>query len=232
MERPTDQLKEWEWIEQYWAGRLSEPENAFFEQLMKTDDRFSHEVASLRDGVEALETARMEQHIRQRLHQLRNTDQRRLLRVRWLGVGVGLAAACLAFFLFVFLKPVALPGYENDWEMIRNLSGTYRTNSADSLTRHRKQAFDQFFEAQAFFVEGQSASAARQFERVLTYPNLRPYFRETVEWHLVVCYVKTSQFDRARELYDHLSDKTAYDISPLDRWHLGWQIRLGRWFGR
>lgn len=232
MERPTDQLHEWEWIERYWAGQLPAAEKAFFEQLMTEDARFAQEAASLRHGVDMLETARMEQHIRQSLRRLHDTDRRtRLTRVRWFGVGGGLVAACVGVLLFLSFRSVTLPGYENDWEVIRDLRGAYRTDSTDHLSLVRKQTFDLFFEAQALLSEGQPGPAAQRFEQVLNFPNLRPYFREAVQWHLVVCYLKAGQPGKARELYGQVKDKEAYDIGLIDRWQIGWKIWLSGWAG-
>ncbi|MBO0950917.1 tetratricopeptide repeat protein [Fibrella forsythiae] len=223
MERPTGQENEWEWIERYWTGQLPAAEKVFFEQVMNEDPRFAQEVASLQYGLKAMETIHMEQHIRQTLQQLHTSGrQQQLTRTRWISWGGGLAAACLAALLILFVKPVRLPGYENDWEVIRDLNSQYQADSTDQ----RKQAFDLFFEAQALYSEGQSGPAAHRFEQVLNFTRLRPYFREAVQWHLVVCYLNTGQPEKAKDIYNQLKGKDAYDVGLVDRWQIGWRIWL------
>lgn len=232
MKRPTDQLGEWEWIEEYWAGRLSPEEKAFFERIMEEDPRFAEEVASLKDGVKRLNEARMEQHIRHTLRRLQETDrQTKQIRLGWVSWAGVLAAACVGFLLMLSFKPIVLPGYENDWEVIRDLRGDYRADSTDHFSLRRKQAFDLFFEAQALLSEGQPSQAAQRFEQVLNFPNLRPYFRESVQWHLVVCYLKSGQTTKATDVYSQVKNTNVYDIGRLSRWQIGWQIWLSHWFG-
>ena len=223
MERPIGQANEWEWIDRYWSGQLPPEEKAFFEQTMQLDPRFAQEAATLREGIVMMETIHLERHIRQTLRQLREADRRPLqIRVRCLQVGGGVLAACLALLLLLFARPIQLPGYENDWEVIRALSNDYPARPVDP----RQQAFDQFFDAQALFSEGRLIAAAQRFEQVLRYPNLRPYFREAVQWHLVMCYLKTDQPVKAEAVYKQVKDKKAYDINPLDRWQIGCRVWL------
>lgn len=232
MKKPAGQLEEWEWIERYWTGQLSAPEHTFFEQAMQEDDRLAQEANALRFGIRAVDEARIEANARQTLNRLRQTERRRRqILIRWGTVAGSLTAACVAFVLYLAYAPIALPSRESDPGVLRDFRGQYRADSTDQLSLRQKQTFDLFFEGQAYLTEGQPQMAAQRFERVLTVSAIRPYFREAAQWHLIICYLKTAQPDKAEQLYSQLGQTEDYDIGWLERWKIWWHLQRLTWFG-
>lgn len=233
MKKPAGQLEEWEWIERYWSGQLSATEQAFFEQMMQEDDRLAQEANDLHFGVLAVNEARIEANARQTLSRLQQAGRRRRQGLIWWGTAAGaLAAACVAFVCYLAYAPVALPLRESDPGVLRDFWGQYRADSTDQLSLRQKQTFDLFFEGQAYLAEGQPRRAAKRFERVLTVREIRPYFREAAQWHLVICYLKTARPDKARELYNQLGQTEDYEMSRLERWKVWWHLQRLTWFGQ
>ena len=226
MKRPEKKLEEWEWIEKYWSGRLSPEENLFFEKEMKENDQFAGEAESLRYGVQLFEEARFEENAKQTLRRLQQTGRNRRKLTRLLSLTAGFAsAACIAFALYLSYAPLKLPAQENDLSILRDFRNKFQSDSTNGLSMAKKQSFDVFFEGQSFLAEGETRLAQARFEKVLSYPDLRPYFKESVKWHLVICYLKNDQIEKASKTYDDLRQSREYSIPPLERWKIWWHLK-------
>ncbi|GAB4015105.1 hypothetical protein GCM10028808_39540 [Spirosoma migulaei] len=232
MKKPASQLEEWEWIERYWLGQLSADEKTFFEKMMQEDDRLARDANSLQFSIQQVEEARINAHARQTIERLQQTDRRQQRMVFQLVRFVGMAAAaCVAFVLYLAFAPIALPQKDIDRSVLREFRQKYRLDSTDHLSFRQKQAFDRFYEGQSYLSEGQPQLAAKRFEEVLMFPELRPYFQEAAQWHLVICYLKTGQVTRAQRLYTNLEQADQYEMERLERWKIWWHLRRLAWFG-
>lgn len=232
MEKPIEQLEEWEWIERYWLDQLTPSERGFFEKLMQDDDRLAQEATSLRFGIQLVEEARIQANARQTIQQLRQADQRkRQTVVRWVVFAGVAAAACIACVVYLAFAPIALPARENDLDVLREFRHQYYADSTDRLSLRQKQVFDRFFEGQSSLTEGQPQLAVKRFEEVLAVPELRPYFREAAGWHLLISYLKTNQVAKAEKLYTELEAADEYGMPRLERWKIWWHLQHLAWFG-
>ncbi|MCF0060600.1 hypothetical protein MUK70_15255 [Dyadobacter chenwenxiniae] len=232
MKRPVGQLEEWEWIEKYWSGKLSHDEKLFFEKEMKENEDFAREAKSLRPGIQLLEEVRFEKNARHILEKLRDEgrSRRKVTRIFTLTSSFA-AAACIAFILFLAYSPLRLPAQENDLSILRDFRAKYKADSTNNLSLAKKQAFDLFFEGQSYLAEGESQLAQQRFEKVLGYSDLRPYFKEAAQWHLVICYLKNSQTEKANETYHELQDSKEYSVPAIERWKIWWHLKRSQWTG-
>lgn len=232
MKRPVGQLNEWEWIEKYWSGKMSPEEKNFFEKEMERDHDFAREAESLRDGVRLLEEARFEENARRTLARLSDETRNRRKNTRVLTLSFGLsAAACVAFALFLSYAPLQLPAQENDLSILRDFRNKFKTDSTNNLTLIKKQAFDLFFEGQSYLAEGQSQLAQQRFEKVLTYNDLRPYFKEAAQWHLVLCYIKNNELEKADATYSQLGNSREYKVDTIEKWKVWLHLKRLQWTG-
>ena len=129
------------------------------------------------------------------------------------------AAACVIFILYASLSVVQLPGSENDLTIVRDID-------PEVLSPVQKNAFDHFYAGQSHISEGQFNAAVLDFEAVLKIPNLRPYFEQATQWHLIVAQLKSGQVDKAKQLYQTLSNRKddVYPVGLLNKSKLWWQI--------
>lgn len=129
------------------------------------------------------------------------------------------AAACVIFVLYASLSMVQLPGSENDLTIVRDID-------PEVLSPVQKNAFDHFYAGQSHITEGQFNAAVLDFEAVLKTPNLRPYFEQATQWHLLVAQLKSGQTNKAKQLYQTLSSRQdrVYPIGFLNKSKLWWQI--------
>ncbi|MEA5461066.1 hypothetical protein VB796_18535 [Arcicella sp. LKC2W] len=129
------------------------------------------------------------------------------------------AAACLIFVLYASFSVVQLPGSENDLTIVRDID-------PEMLSPVQKNAFDHFYAGQSHISEGQFNAAVLDFEAVLKTPNLRPYFEQATQWHLLVAQLKSGQTDKAGLLYQTLNNQkdTVYPVGFLNKSKLWWQI--------
>jgi hypothetical protein len=129
------------------------------------------------------------------------------------------AAACVIFVLYASLSVVQLPGSENDLTIVRDID-------PEVLSPVQKNAFDHFYAGQSHISEGQFNAAVLDFEAVLKTPNLRPYFEQATQWHLMVAQLKSGQTDKAKQLYQTISNRKddVYPIGVLNKSKLWWQI--------
>ncbi|KQS33799.1 hypothetical protein [Dyadobacter sp. Leaf189] len=232
MKRPVGQLEEWEWIEKYWTGMLSHEEKLFFEKEMKEDEDFAREAQSLRAGILLLEEVRFEKNAKATLQKLTEESRSKRKNTRIIAMsGSFAAAACAAFILFLAYAPLRLPEQENDLSILRDFRTKFKADSTNDLSLAKKQAFDLFFEGQSYLAEGQSQLAQQRFERVLTYNNLRPYFKEAAQWHLVICYLKNEQTSKASETYEELQNSREYSVPAIERWKIWWHLKRSQWTG-
>jgi hypothetical protein len=230
MKRPVGQLEEWEWIEKYWSGKFSREEKLFFEKEMEENEDFAREAESLRLGIQLLEEARFEKNARQVLERLRDEGRTRRKIARTLTLtGSFAAAACIAFILFLAYSPLSLPVQENDLSILRDYRTKFKADSTNDLSLAKKQAFDLFFEGQSYLAEGQSQLAQQRFEKVLAYSDLRPYFKEAAQWHLVICYIKNSEPEKANQTYQVLRDSREYSVPAIERWKIWWHLKRSQW---
>ncbi|RYC70046.1 tetratricopeptide repeat protein [Spirosoma sordidisoli] len=232
MKKPTGQLDEWDWIERYWSGQLTPTEKTLFEQLIRDDKRVAQEAEDLRFGVQLVDEVRIQTHARQTLYRIRQRRRQRWQRLSRTVIGAGcLAAACLAFILYLSYAPIVLSGQENDPGVLREWRGRYRMDTADQLSIRQQQAIDRFYEGQAYLVQGQAQLAAQRFEEVLSFQEIRPYFREVAQWHLIVCYLRTKELPKAEALYKQLDPHGEYEVGQLEQWKIWWHLQRLRLFG-
>jgi hypothetical protein len=130
-------------------------------------------------------------------------------------------AALIIIVLYLTFSPIVLSDSESDLTVTRGVE----TIQIDSL---QKKSFDYFFDGQSKMMEGQYFEASKKFELVLENTQLRPYFREATQWHLLIAYMKSKQVEKASNYYSQLKncELCEYEISTFNRWKIWWQIKL------
>lgn len=219
-----DDYQRLETIEQYFNGSLSADEMAKFENALNNDNVFSKEVSDYQKLTNMIKEITIEQNILATLDKLEQEESIIPLRkknslVNFFPYLSGLIAACLIFVLYASLSVVQLPGSENDLTIVRDVD-------VSILSPVEKKVFDNFYAGQSYLTEGQFQKAVQSFQVVLKNNNLRPYFKEATQWHLVLAYLRSGQIQEANDLYDELSSckDCVYPIGKIDKAKLWWQI--------
>lgn len=214
-------IPDWELIERYYAHTLPQTDRVRLEERMAVDPDFRAEAEAWQQSDRALRKLALSRLVRQTVRQ----ESHRLKWRKRIRLGVGaLTTVCVALCSILF-STVDIATYQQDLTLLRQM----RLDSAQRVPARtpRQQAFySDFFEGQAFLADGQPALAIPLFERVLAMPNLRPYFRQAVEWQLINAYLLAGQPENADTTYERLValGEPIYPIRDLDRWRVRWQI--------
>ena len=219
MKRPDNKLEEQEWIERYVLGKMAPDERLYFENEAHNDPKLRQEMKEFEHTQQLIEEALLEESALSTLRRLQASETKKgriIPFFRYFSVAAAVAA------LFVAYLSISMPDFpdsENDFTVVRSTNAT-------SMPPEQKKVFDEFFEGQAHIVEGQYVMAVRNFERVLESDDLRPYFREAAQWHLIVAYLKSGDLSRAQQLYKRFDNcvDCEYQVSPVNRWKIWWQI--------
>lgn len=219
-----DDYQRLETIERYFNGSLSADEMAQFENALNNDNVFSKEVSDYQKLTNMIKEITIEQNILATINKLEQEELIIPLRnknplVNFFPYLSGLIAACLIFVFYASLSVVQLPGSENDLTIVRDVD-------VSILSPVEKKVFDNFYAGQSYLTEGQFQKAVQSFQVVLKNNNLRPYFKEATQWHLVLAYLRSGQIQEANHLYNELSSckDCVYPIGKIDKAKLWWQI--------
>lgn len=216
MKRPTDKI---EWIERFVLGQMSPSERQYLENEMIRDPILKAEVEYEQEIHQMLQEALLEQQVRQTVQRLQKRE-RVFSKIYSVGFSISLGiAASLALLLYFSFSPIRFSILENDFTIVRGVDTT-------AMSNQRKIVFEQFFEGQAHLAEGQYLLAVRNFETVLQSNDLRPYFKEAAQWHLVVAYLKSGDIHRADQLFQTFSNCSdcEYDVGIFNRIKIQLQI--------
>jgi hypothetical protein len=221
MKRPTDKVEEQAWIERYLQGNMPHEEILFFENELTKDPELTHQMEQLKNIHQLLHEAFLQEQALNTLRELQLKERLRHKTFTFTRYVALAAAACIAFVAYLSFSMARFPDSENDLTVVRGAN-------TSSMPPEQRQVFDQFFEGQAHIVEGQYVLAVRNFETVLESNDLRPYFREAAEWHLIVAYLKSGDVSRAENLYKRFDDclECEYHVSAINRWKIWWQINV------
>lgn len=224
MNRPNDKYEEHEWIERYLSGDMAPEERVHFENEMQTDATLKNDVEKHKQAQDLIQEAFLAQRAVATLKKLQAQD-RQIIRI---GVyarrfATMLAAACVAFLVYLSVGTIRFPDSETDFTLIRGVE-------TDTVQTRQKYVFEQFFEGQSHITEGQYALAVKNFRQVLQSSDLRPYFKEAAQWHLALAYLKSGEADKAERIYNQFTDcdDCEYPVSTLNRWQIWWQIKLAQ----
>jgi len=220
MKRPDNKMEEHEWIERYALGRMSVEENLHFEDELKKDVQLAQELKELQETYRLIKEAFLEESAISTIQRLQADDSgisKTVPLYRYFFLAA--ASVTILFISYLSLSMPEFPDSENDFTVVRSTNAT-------TMPPDQRIIFDQFFEGQAHIVEGQYVMAVRNFEKVLESDNLRPYFREAAQWHLIVAYLKSGDLARAQQLYKRFEDcvECEYQVSSVNRWKIWWQI--------
>jgi hypothetical protein len=227
---PNDENSRIETIERFCLGKMTSEELAEFKAMQVENPTLLQEIADYQavltmikkvatenQVVNTLARLEVEEPIMVQPISLRNPKYFWRNKVK---IIVSLAsAACLIFVLYASLSAVQLPGSENDLTIVRDIDPSV-------LSPIQKSAFDHFFAGQSHISEGQFKAAVLDFEEVLKIPNLRPYFEQATQWHLVVAQLKSGEIDKAKQQYQKLTNcnECVYPIGFMNKSKLWWQI--------
>lgn len=223
MKRPIEKIEEQEWIERYLRNQMTAIERTHFEAELQKDANLMIDMEQQKDAYAMMQRAFLEMQVVNTVKQLQARQRRRtkiIVASRYLA---GLAAACITLFIYFSLSPAQFTTAENDFTVVRGANTT-------TMSPQQKIVFEQFFEGQAHIAEGQYLLAVRNFETVLQSEDIRPYFREAAQWHLIVAYLKSGDFARADHLYQrfvHCTD-CEYEVGFINRLKIKCQI----WWAR
>lgn len=216
-----------ELIDRILEGESGTSEQNVFEHRYKTEPAFAKKMDQTRAIREAVVRMGEESRLTQIINSASRIEKKRRIRIQRLKWGSSASiAAAAAFILFLAYTPITLPVRSQEIRVVRNLE---KTQQLDSLESDKKRIFGLFFEAQSYLAEGEARSAIVKLEDLNETKELRPYFREAVQWHLVVAHLKNGNAERAAHFYDLLDHPTEYRISLIDRWRAWWQLRRIRW---
>jgi hypothetical protein len=211
-----------ETIEQYCNGDLSPIERTEFETLCKSDTALANEVDEYKRIIELIKITSIEKNIKSTLAKLEQEELNKRPQI-WIKVLFpylsGVAAACVMFILYASLSLVQLPGSENDLTIVRDVDVTV-------LSPVEKKIFESFYDGQIYLTDGQFQKAVQNFQDVLKNTNIRPYFKEATQWHLILAYLKNNQAKDAKQLYDQMNncEDCVYPVGKLNKVKLWWQI--------
>ena len=137
----------------------------------------------------------------------------------WRSTLIGGIAACLAFLLYLSFGSIQLPPTDYDLQVMRDTDPI-------QMDTVQKVAFDAFFTGQAGMAEGKFNEATQHFEQVLKATQIRPYFREAAEWHLVVSCFKSGQYVKSEKYLTQLEacDACEYEVGRVEKWKVKWQL--------
>ncbi len=223
MERPRNPEEVTEWIDRYISGEMDGQECTHFEAAVLEDYDLAAQLEEQICARNLLEKVFQEERLRGQIRAFQKQEKKEVF-VRKLVKYT--AAACLVIMTglsFMITSMPVFPDSENDFTVIRG--------EDESVMRpDRKVVFDRFFDGQAHIAEGQYASAVKDFEQVLGEEDLRSYFREAAEWHLIVAYLKSGNLNKANDLYKQFNNCTGceYEVSKLNRWKIWLQIQCSR----
>lgn len=225
MKRPQNPEEITDWIDRYISGEMEDQERMHFEAAILEDYDLAAQLEEQVCARNLLEKVFQEERLRGQIRAFQRQEKREVL---FRTIVKYTAAACLIIMTglsFLVTSMPVFPDSENDFTVIRG--------EDESIMRpDRKVVFDRFFAGQAHIEEGQYASAVKDFEQVLEEQDLRSYFREAAEWHLVVAYLKSGSLSKANDLYKQFNNCTdcEYEVSRLNRWKIWLQIQYSRAF--
>ncbi len=226
-----DDYQRLETIEMYFNGGLSKADMEAFEYALENDTNFAKEVAEYQKITKMLKDVSIEKSILATLEKLEEEEpviihsKPKTTFINFRSVMTSLVAACLAFVLYSSFSAIQLPGSENDLTIVRDVDESV-------LSPTEKRVFDNFYAGQSYLTDGRFTKAAQSFQIVLKSNNLRPYFKQATQWHLVLAYLKSGQIKEADRLYDELSscDDCVYPIGKVNKAKLWWQILWAKVF--
>ncbi|GAA4439289.1 hypothetical protein GCM10023091_21250 [Ravibacter arvi] len=212
-----------DWIDQYLSDAMSCDERRHFEAAVLEDNGLAGQLEEQAVARNILHEVFTEEKLRNQIRILQRQERRWTIYrrvLKYAGAACVIAVSCLSFLLTSL--PV-FPDSENDFTVIRGAD--------ESVMRpDRRAVFDRFFAGQAHIAEGQYAAAVGDFETVLENQDLRSYFREAAEWHLVVAYLKSGSLSKADQLYRQFNEcqDCEYQVSKVNRWKIWLQIQYSR----
>ncbi len=218
---PQDEIERQEWLEAYWKKKLSQPEVEWLENAMGDDAMLAKEVQQIGKAMKTIQDAQVEQRMRDTLQLLRKKQPKPMPQPQpfWRYALLGGMAACVAFLLYLSFGSIQLPPTDYDLQVMRDTDPI-------QMDAVQKVAFDEFFAGQAGMAEGKYSEATQHFEQVLKATQIRPYFREAAEWHLVVSCFKSGQYVKAQKYLTQLEacDACEYEVSRVEMWKIKWQL--------
>lgn len=221
--KDNDKIEELYLIERHLQGKLSLAEEEVFNKKLAADDDFREDVHKTKQLYKDLEDLRAQKMMLKALDKVNAEEHSTIvgipIKIIKQSISLGLAA-CLIMSMFLINSPVNLPDTENDINVLREIDTT-------AFTPENRIVYKTFFDGQAHFVSGEYLLASMDFEKVLTINDLREYFKEAAQWHLVLSYYKSNQPNKAEKLYKSLSDcdDCEYQVAWLDKWKIWCQIQ-------
>ena len=211
-----------ELIDRYLDGACNEDELHLFEQRYEDDPVFAEKADAMRSIRDAMNYMHDEDRVRTLLSKIKKEKNRKAqFSRRFLRITGAAFATAASFVLFLADSPIRIPAKTQEIRVVRNLQNAYQN---DSLEIEKKKVFGLFFEAQSYLAEGELQPAILRLEELTEIKELRPYFREAVQWHLVVAHLKNGNPERAQLFYNQLNQPEEYPIPLIDRWKVWWQL--------
>lgn len=224
--RPTNQLKEWEWIEAYYRHELAPSERLLVEQEMVQDADFRQTVEQLSMADNALRTLGLEQTVRRAIGQelVMGKPQKRWRIGQLASLLVGLLLLGTGYLTF---SRVDLQNYRNDVALTQRYRDLGDDQPKTDLTPEQRTFYRDFFDAQAYMANGQPELSIANLEKLARADSLRPFFRQAIQWHLANAYLLSNQPTNAEATLKLLDQggELIYPINRVDRWKFWCQIR-------
>jgi hypothetical protein len=222
-----NEMDELETIERYLARKLAVKEQQVVEEKIRHDPNFAMKVENLRHITRLLHTAQVEQRAKTALNSL--YQQNRIRERRFLyqyRIGVGVVATCLLCLVYLALAPVNLPAITDD------LYTVHGSTLPDSESTKPKSVYAQLQTGQKALQNENYLLAINYLEKIQQVKDLRPYFREAVQWNLVLAYIKSNQPRNAERIYQSLQqlDNPEYPVDWTERYKLYVQIQRRKLF--
>jgi len=223
MNKPLNPGEITEWVDRYISGTMNKIEREHFEAALLDDYYLATQLEEQIQARELLDQLFLEERLRDQIREMQKNDRRKQVVQR---VSRYAAAAIVLFVctlsILINSNPV-FPDSENDFTVIRGADETV-------ILPDRKMVFDHFFAGQAHLAEGEYSLAVKNFEQVLKEEDIRPYFKEAAQWHLVLAYLKNGNLEKADSVYTQFKncDECVYQVSDLNRFKIWLQIHYAR----
>ncbi len=217
--RPLDKIEEQDWIDKYLLGKLSDSEKTIFDEELQKDPAFAKEVEKMKAIKKSLQDYFIEETMKNTIVQLNQENSKQFIihsSIRWI---IGTIAALLIVVLYFTFSPITLSESENDLSITRGV---------ENINNQQKQSFDYFIDGQSKILEKQYVEASKSFENVLKNTQLRPYFKEATQWHLLISYLQSKQTSKASKLYSELNNCIGceYEVSFINQCRIWCQLKF------
>lgn len=222
MDYPFDENERLEWVEKYVLHQLDADEIIVFERWLTEYPTLQAEVEAFRRTHQYMRQAFVRRKVSQTLKSLQESQTLKApaptivyaRTVAYWAIGV-----LSLFMVLITFLPVRLPTPVVGLIEERDVSPT-------GLTTAQQQLYSQFSKGEQQMIARRFSEAEDSFETLLKRGNLSPYFKQLIQWRLVIIYLVDNRPKLAAKTMSQFESqpKRLYEIDMLTYWQAKWQI--------